>query len=383
MRYLILNILFVLFPLLIPAQVTFIVNQLPENTPENASIYISGNFEGWAGGQEKYRLQKKEGTYRITIPKISKNIQYKFTLGSWKKVEVNKNGNDIENRNYTFKEHPETLKITIEKWNDPKQKTSTASKNVSVLSEDFYMPQLNRKRKIRIYLPPGYNNSGKRYPVIYMHDGQNLFDRATSFSGEWEVDESLNEIFNETGKGFIVIGIDNGGKKRLDEYSPWKNKKYGGGEGAAYTEFVVKTLKPYVDKHYRTFPEKELTAVFGSSMGGLISFYAGLKYPNVFGKTGAFSPSFWFSDQSFKFAKTHGNLKNSRIYLLAGNKEGDNTAFDEISQTVVDMNKIIDLLKESGFNKENIHSKVVPEGRHNEKLWKENFKEAIQWLFEK
>ncbi len=381
MKYLFQNIIFIIFPVLMSAQVTFIINKIPDNTPENAAIYISGNFEGWTGGQEKYHLQKNGDSYHITIPRINEKIQFKFTLGSWDKVETDKNGNNIENRNYIFKKIPETVKITVENWNDPKPIVSTASKNVSILSEEFYIPQLGRKRKIWLYLPPGYRDSGKKYPVIYMHDGQNLFDKATSFSGEWEVDETLNQIFNETGKGFIVTGIDNGGKKRLDEYSPWENPKYGGGEGVAYTDFIAKTLKPYVDKHYRTLPEKENTAIFGSSMGGLISFYAGLKYPEIFGLTGVFSPSFWFSEKSFDFARSHGNQQDSRIYFLCGDAEGENTTLNEISQTVLDMNKMSELLRISGFETKNILLKVIPGGKHNEKLWRENFKEAVTWLF--
>ena len=382
MKQALLIVVFILFPVLISAQVTFIVNKIPAATPTNAAIYISGNFEGWTGGQEKYRLQKKGDSYQITLPEKTKTIQYKFTLGSWKTVETDHSGNTIDNRNYTFKKKPDTLKITIENWETPKQKKSTAAKNVSVLSEGFYIPQLDKKRKIRLYLPPGYKNSEKKYPVFYMQDGQNLFDTATSFSGEWEVDETLNRIYDETGQGFIVIGIDNGGEKRLDEYSPWKNSKYGGGDGAAYVNFIVNTLKPYVDKHYRTLTKKENTAIVGSSMGGLISFYAGLKYPEVFGLMGVFSPSFWFSEQSFEFARTHGHLITSRIFLLAGDKEGEFSDLNEISQTVLDINKMAGLLKSAGFTPENILTEVIHKGRHNEKLWRDNFEDAILWLFD-
>jgi alpha-glucosidase len=375
-------IFFTFLPVILYAQVTFILNKLPENTPKNTQVYISGEFEGWTGGQEKYRLEKKDDHYQITLPENNQDIQFKFTMGSWESVETDRSGNNIDNRNYTFKSYHEKIYIKISGWNNPEQKISTASKNVTFLTEEFYIPQLNRKRRIWLYLPPDYQNSRKRYPVIYMHDGQNLFDSATSFAGEWEVDETLNRIYNEKGIGFIVIGIDNGGKKRLDEYSPWINAKYGGGEGGQYVSFIVKTLKPYIDQNYRTLSEKQNTVIFGSSMGGLISFYAGLHHPEVFGKIGAFSPSFWFSDKSFDDTKDHGNLRDSRLYFLAGNKEGEKTDFDEISQTVTDMNKMIALLKQNGFDPDNITSKVIPEGKHNEKMWKEYFKEAVLWLFD-
>ncbi len=380
------NIILLVFILSIQnlnSQVTFIIENLPENTPKNSSIYISGDFENWTGGQGKYKLTLKNNIYSITIPKQKENINFKFTLGSWDTVETDKNGNDLENRIYSFYQKKDTVKIDIQAWSKITTQKSTATKNVSVLSEDFYIPQLNRKRNIWLYLPPDYHTSQKKYPVIYMHDGQNLFDETTSFSGEWGVDETLDQIFKENGFGVIVIGIEHGSNMRLDEYSPWENKKYGGGEGDAYVDFIVTTLKPFVDKNYRTKSDKNNTVIFGSSMGGLISFYATLKYPLVFGKSGVFSPSFWFSDQSISIAKTEGNLRNTKIYFLAGSKEGDNVAFSEINQTVKDMNSIISILKKQGFEPKNIKEKVVLNGKHNEKMWRENFEEAILWLFKK
>ena len=121
--------------------------------------------------------------------------------------------------------------------------------------------------------------------------------------------------------------------------------------------------------------------MIGSSIGGLISYYAGLKHPKVFGKVGVFSPSFWFSPEVNEFSKTYGNIKDTKLCFLAGGKEGGNVVFEEISQTVTDMNKVVTILKNQGFNADNIQSKVVPEGKHNEELWRTNFEETILWLF--
>lgn len=366
------------------SQVTFVINKLPNNTPKNTSIYISGNFEGWTGGQESYKLFQDEGTYSITIPKQVGSIEFKFTQGSWDSVEVDENGNSIANRTYTFNAKDESVIINIQNWYDgslEKDKPSTVSKNVSILSENFFIPQLNKTRKIWLYLPPDYKTSTKKYPVIYMHDGQNLFDEANSFSGEWEVDETLDKLFEENGFGAIVIGIDNCGVKRLDEYSPWVNEKYGGGEGKDYVQFIVETLKPFVDKNYRTKPEVENTAIIGSSMGGLISFYAVMSHPTIFGMGGVFSPSFWFSDESFEFAKINGNLNTTKIYFLGGANEGGNETFKEINKTAQDLYKMDRVLKSQGFNVENTTIKIVPEGEHNEKLWRENLEAALLWLF--
>ncbi|NOQ91599.1 MAG: DUF4968 domain-containing protein, partial [Flavobacteriaceae bacterium] len=365
-------------------QVTFVVNELPDNTPENASIYISGDFEGWTGGQESYKLTKENNAFFITILKQEHAISFKFTQGSWNSVERDEEGNQIDNHNYKFDKKNDTVAVKIISWdkNDGIQK-STRADNVFVLSEDFEISQLNRKRRVWIYLPPNYKTANKSFPVIYMHDGQNLFDTSTSYSGEWSVDETLNKLYKDYNASFIVVGIDNAKDKRLDEYSPWKNENYGGGEGDAYLEFIVKKLKPYIDSNYKTLTNKDNTAIFGSSMGGLISYYAGLKYPDIFGKIGVFSPAFWFAPEVNEFSKTHGNIQDTKMYFLAGGKEGKNTTFHEINKTVKGMNSIIAALKEVGFSSKNIQSKVVPEGKHNEKLWRDNFEESIRWLFPK
>ncbi len=356
-------------------QVTFIIKKLPENTPKNATIYISGDFEGWTGGQEKYQLIPKNNIYSITLPKQKESINFKFTQGSWETVESNSDNGNIENRTYVFNKKNDVANIEIQNWSNSTKKKSTASKNVSVLSEDFYIPQLNRKRRIWIYLPPNYNTSTKTYPVLYMHDGQNLFDNATAYAGEWEVDETLNKLYKDQNFELIVIGIDNAGEKRMDEYSPWKNVKYGGGEGDAYLEFIVQTLKPYVDKNYRTISDKDHTGIMGSSMGGLISHYGGLKYQSIFGKIGVYSPAFWFSKSSFEYAKKHSQINNTKMYFLIGDQEGKNI--------VKDMEKMTNLMKNNGFPFNNISEKIIPNGQHNEALWRDHFKEAVLWLFKK
>ena len=201
-----------------------------------------------------------------------------------------------------------------------------------------------------------------------MHDGQNLFDKASSFSGEWRIDEQLDSLQAKT----IVIGIEHGGDKRIDELTPYPNEKYGGGHADNYLDFIVNTLKPYVDTHYRTKTDKEHTAIFGSSVGGLVSFYAVLKYPKVFGKAGVFSPSFWFSNDIYDLAITTEHI-NSRIYFMAGDHES--------TEMVTDLDRMLDIVL-TKVNKKNIYKKIVHNGRHNETLWAKEFTEAYEWLNE-
>ncbi|PCJ50046.1 MAG: esterase [Gammaproteobacteria bacterium] len=253
------------------------------------------------------------------------------------------------------------------------KRASTVSSNVEVIAQTFTIPVLNRKRNLRIYLPPDYHTSDKHYSVIYMHDGQNLFDDVTSYVGEWNVDETLNKLFVEKGLSIIVIGIDNGQDKRMNELSPWPNSKYGAAEGEHYMEFIVKLVKPFVDKNYRTLSDQKNTAIMGSSMGGLISHYGIFNYPDTFSKAGIYSPSYWFSDEVFKFSDAKKLHKNSKLFILVGRKEGPGM--------VKNVNKMSNQLITNGLNLEQIKTKVVKGGEHNEKLWSSEFSETIQWLF--
>ncbi len=254
------------------------------------------------------------------------------------------------------------------------EKGKTATENVAILKQEFVIPNLNNiSHKIWVYVPPNYNASNKKFPVIYMHDAQNLFDATTSYAGEWKVDETLNNLYKNTGKGFIVVAVENGGAERINEYTPWKNKKYGGGKGEIYIDFLKNTLKPYIDDNYRTKKQAKYTAIIGSSLGGLISYYGGLKYPKTFGKIGALSTSFWFSDDVENFTKNYGKNKKSKLYLLVGEKEGKNV----VSNT----KKYKKLLLETGFKSKNITSKINPEGAHNEVFWSSEFSEVIKWLY--
>ena len=380
----IVNLLFIIFSFNCFSQVTIVLKEIPKNTPKEASIYISGDFEGWTGGNEKYRLKRNNSSYSITLPKKGESILFKFTLGSWKTAESNTVGESLDNRSYNFTSKHDTIYYNVQGWShlfDAKQ-VPTTSKNVFILDKEFHIPQLNRKRKIWMYLPPDYKVSGESYPVVYMHDAQNIFDKTTSYSGEWNVDETLDKLFKEKNLKLIVVGIDNGGEKRLDEYAPWKNDKYGGGEGDAYLDFVVNTLKPFIDTNYKTLKNEDNTGIIGSSMGGLISHYAALKFPDVFGKIGVYSPAFWFSPQIKDFTKANGQIKDTKMYFLAGGNEGADAGFDEINQTVLGMNAIIDILDEQGFPKENIKSEIIPQGKHNEELWRTNFEKTILWLFQ-
>ena len=232
-------------------------------------------------------------------------------------------------------------------------------------------PQLETKKKIWVYLPLNYEKSNKKYPVIYMHDAQNLFDAAASYAGEWNIDETLDSLKAKV----IIIGIEHGNEKRIDELTPYKNEKYGGGNANAYLEFIVKTVKPHIDSTYRTKTNAKNTGIWGSSLGGLVSFYAALQYPEVFGKVGCFSPAFWINKKEI-FQKMEDTPKlTTKIYLLCGDKE-------DSGAMVSDMKEMETLINSKRCECQKLNkSVIVKEGEHNEKLWRNAFAKAYLWLF--
>ena len=245
---------------------------------------------------------------------------------------------------------------------------STASEQVTRFTIEA--PQLETSKQIWVYLPKNYQNSEKRYPVVYMHDAQNLFDNATSYVGEWKVDEYLDELAD---KQSIIIGIEHGNEKRKDELTPYPHDTYGGGQGDAYITFIKNTLKPYVDLNYRTKTDASNTTIFGASLGGLISFYATVKYPEVFGKAGVFSASFWFSEKIYELAESSDIPQSSKFFFLIGENEGDSM--------VPDQERMVALLKSKGVKPDQIQSHIIKDGEHNETLWSTNFGEAYLWLY--
>ncbi len=365
-----------LLPLALSAQLTIHVTAIPANTPANDKIYVAGTFNDWGSGDERYALAPiGNGQFSITVNPPKGKVEFKFTRGSWQSVEGNAAGKFQPNHTADYTGQPQTVQVRIPGWEDRAAGGGgSAAPNVFVMDDAFFIPQLNRKRRVWVYLPPDYATTDKRYPVLYMHDGQNLFDNETSSFGEWQIDETLNKLYNQGDYGCIVIGIDNGGSKRLDEYSPWKNPEYGGGEGDEYMDFIVKTLKPKVDATYRTLPGRQTTGILGSSMGGLVSMYGFTDWQDVLSKAGVFSPAFWFAGTGpVDDVRAHPKKGEARIYFLAG---GEEPAYVE-----QDILKVGNAMLSAGFAPQDIILSVVADGEHSEWFWRREFPAAYKWLF--
>ena len=230
---------------------------------------------------------------------------------------------------------------------------------------------LERIVKIWVYLPPNYLKTEEKLPVLYMNDGQNLFDEKLSFAGEWKVDEALDSLYNETGYQLVVVGIENGGEKRLDELTPYPNEKYGGGNADLYLSFIEEELLPEIESKFNVSNQKANRGIMGSSLGGLITFYAAFEKQELFSKFGVYSPSFWFNDKIFELAQNQQLSNDSRMLMMMGDQEeGEH----------LNVQKMDSILKKT----QNIQLKteIIADGVHNEKFWATQFKDDVAWLFE-
>ncbi len=239
--------------------------------------------------------------------------------------------------------------------------------------EGVHSPELGNQRDVLVYVPPSYPRGDRSYPVLYMQDGQNLFDPSTSFAGEWGVGRAMNSAARR-GMEAIVVGVPNMGAERLNEYSPYPDAEAGGGgKGEAYAAFLARTLKPIVDQRFRTQSGRDQTVIAGSSMGGLISLVTLLRQPDTFGAAGVLSPSLWFAGGAIFSEVERSPHGPARIYLDIGVQEGP--------QHVANARRMRDLLLSKGYrlgvDLRWLESRC---GRHDERSWGRRFARALPWL---
>jgi len=243
--------------------------------------------------------------------------------------------------------------------------THHVSGNLKVLHQ-LWSPQLRNARDILLWLPPSYQRSRRHYPVIYMQDAQNLFDPATSFGGQtWHVGETMTALGRE-GIEAIVVGIPHMGEQRIVEYNPFPSRHPGRGE--QYIEFLLETLKPLVDRDFRTLPMRERTGIVGSSMGALIGLYAFLHPSHGFGFVGALSPAFWFSRGAIYDYVEGARFVEGKIYLDNGSRE--NSAWSMYM-----------LLRDKGYQRGSELFYIRERGAgHHESAWARRLPKALRWL---
>ena len=250
------------------------------------------------------------------------------------------------------------------------------------LHENFGSTHLDAPRNVLVYLPPGYGAAPEqRYPVLYMHDGQNLMNPEDAFGGvAWGVDETAQQLIlaNEI-EPLIIVGIYNAGGKRIDEYTPVKSEtgkmRGHGGQADQYGRMIIEELKPFIDNQYLTKPEREFTGLGGSSLGGLVSLHLGLKRPDVFSRLAVISPAVWWANnQIIREVAKIGERLPLRIWLDIGRKEGS-----RIKHQVRALKEI--LLANGWKNGQDLSYFEIPEARHEESAWAARFGEVLKFLY--
>ena len=349
---------------------------LTTDEDDDRPVYIAGNFNYWVTQDKSFQMERVgRGLYHFTFPEnfpYPEELLYKFTRGDWSEVEIDKYGNRTENR--SCRVHKGVVREHVYKWrhNWLPFKPNFLPK-VHLISDEFEIPQLNKTRKIWALLPHDYDETTERYPVMYLQDAQNLFNENAQY-GNWEIDKKLAVMAEYKIGKIIIIAIEHAEKERIIEYNVGQTV-LGPGQGKKYIRFIADTLKPFVDANFRTKTEREHTGIGGSSMGGLVSIFSGIMYPEVFGKLMIFSPSLWVVPKiKFSFLDLD-EPQDTRIYLYAGGKE---------SATMVDHVKLFKkrLQKKQGLtDKMRVRLSINEEGQHNEVYWSDEFPKAIEWLF--
>ncbi len=261
-------------------------------------------------------------------------------------------------------------------WHDyplPVAAEPSVADAIGLRSARVYSPELRNYREVYAALPPGYSEGTDRYPVVYMHDGQNLFDPRTSYAGDWGLRESLGALAVQ-GTEAIVIGVANTGRRRRYEYSPFRDMLHGGGGGDRYLAFLVETVKPLVDGSFRTLPSRSHTVIAGSSLGGSLSLYGLYRHAGVFGAAAVQSPALWFAGRRLlRYVGERAVPAGARIHLDVGLEEGEGT--------VADARSLRDLLTAAGMEPGVDLSYMEEAGAgHNERAWGTRFRRALPFL---
>jgi predicted alpha/beta superfamily hydrolase len=356
-----------------------LVLELKTNPDDDRPVFVVGSFNNWKVGDPDFKMMPlKKGLFQFPVPSsltIEKGSEYKYVREDWNGVELDERGINTYNR--IIKKTKGLVEDEVPKWKFPETpwKKEFLPK-IDIVSQEFDVANLVRKRRVAALLPYDYDlHPNKTYPVIYLQDGQNLFDDKAPF-GNWGVDKRLAKLAEKGHHEVIVIAIDHGGAQRIEEFSPQPVGTFGKAFGKKYVRFLADTLKPLIDSKYRTKHERESTGIGGSSMGGLISLYAAMLYPEVYGNLMIFSPSLWAYNPIYKQIRdTISPNLPLNVYLYGGGKEG--------AGMVPNLGKLVKALESFGNPSIKIRLDIDPFGQHTETKWGIEFPQAVEWLFMK
>ncbi len=356
-----------------PIEIVFAVT-VPDDTPLDDSVYVTGDFQGWVPDAAASQLRRRsDGVYTATLTFTPREtVRFRFIRGDWPRVEVAADGFSIEDRTYVPNPSDEGQEVsfTVQAWADLAWPRATRAGRIEI-----WRPAAWPDRRVWTYLPPGYATSTDRYPVLYMLDGQNVFDLGTSFAGEWNVDETCEQLITtQQMRPLIVVAIDNGSEDRIAEYTPTADPTFGGGQGDAHLDRIIDDVKAEVDVRFRTLTGPETTGVAGSSLGGLMALYAAYTRGGTFGRAAALSPSLWWADRwIIDFIGARAKFEGP-VYMDMGTLES--------GQGIADLRAMAEVLRSQGFVDEaDLWVFEDPAGAHNELAWRRRFPDALRRLF--
>jgi len=372
---------------LVPVRIEVTVPDVDETSRDQpADLFLAGDLDRlgrWRpDGLKLKRMESGVYAAEFSAP-LKTQVQFKVTRGSWQTVEKNVAGRDISNRQFEVKEPedggPQKVTVNVERWGA----ATTARPSVIgmlKLHEDVASKHLAPTRNVSVWLPPGYAESDDNYPVLYLNDGQNLFDDSkAAFGVEWQVDETATRLIEKHEiPPVIIVGIWNT-PERIDEYTLTKDGRLErGGNGLNYVRFIVEELKPWIDRTYRTRPEREATMLGGSSLGGLISMEACLQKPDVFGACLAFSPSIgWDQERIIETLQTHGWPENVQLWISMGTREGR-----DAKAQLLNLNRarrVDEMIRPvAAKTLARIEFQEFADGSHDEKSWATQFPSALK-----
>lgn len=351
-------------------------------------LYLAGNVDklgNWDPSGLKL-TRESDTTFQIVVElEIGTEIEFKITRGTWETVEKDADGEEISNRTETVKPGKEIV-VEVKSWADrrvrPEQSTVVGTLEIR------WINSIEPARLVRVWLPAGYESSTQSYPVLYLLDGQNVFDRATSaINEEWGVDETLTRLIaDKTISPLIVVAVDNS-SHRVDEYTPFSDidgDRKRGGHADTFASWLVEKLKPRIDREYRTLVKRESTWVGGSSLGGLFSLYCIVQHNETFGGAIAMSPSFGWGNESMTswFDSSQSRMKKStRVWVDFGGKEG--TTEDDARKDVERFERFQESIRAIAEQQQSnllLGGGLFPDAKHHEPAWKDRFGTAIQFI---
>jgi predicted alpha/beta superfamily hydrolase len=352
--------------------------ELTTPADDDRPVFVAGNFTNWFPDVEQFRMNAtKPGHFEFAFPQdlpLPDVLEYKYTRGGWDTVELNEAGEAPPNR--TTRRKAGKKHDFVPHWRsfgkpfDPNFLPQTIE-----IDPEIAVSALGRPRRVRVLLPYNYQQTNRHYPVLYLQDGQNLIGAGEGY-GSWEIDRKLAILAARNHHEVIVVAINHGDETRIADFT-MEQTMAGTGSGQYYLDFLVRDLKPLIDSQFRTLADAQNTGIGGSSLGGLISLYGGLRYPDVFGRLMVFSPSVWIARNIYDEAQAYRPNQKTRIYVFGGTKESRYMA--------ANLKRLSDALQTRwaffSSGRVLVNLSILPDGRHQEIFWGREFPRAFEWLF--